>query len=125
MTTSRAESQHTQYGRRRSNTATSVLRSPAPHTPLPPPPTLKVGDSKVFNSWVHEPKESHAVIFNQAWWMGVAEGDMLRVIGNSGDAEKRAEDGGFLFIVPRDEGCSKPQLQVCSLRLLWTALELS
>lgn len=116
MTLSRAESQHTQYGRRRSNTATSVLRSPAPA----PPPPLKVGDSKVFNSWVHEPKESQAVIFNQSWWPGVVEGDMLRVTGNTGtgtaaDAEKVLDDGGFLFIVPKDEGRAKPQLQVCAI----------
>jgi hypothetical protein len=67
---------------------------------------LKVGDSKVFNSWVHDPKESQLVIFNQAWWPGVAEGDMLRVSGSGVD------DSGFLFIVPKDEGCTKPQLQV-------------
>lgn len=77
------------------------MRSPA----LAP---LKPGDSKVFNSWVHELKESQSesVIFNQSWWPGVVEGDMLRVTGSA------ADDSGFLFVVPKDEGCSKPQLQV-------------
>ena len=109
MTVSRAESLATQYGRRRSNTATSVLRSPAP-APLP---SLKIGDSKVLNSWVHETKESKAVIFNQAWWPGVEEGDMLRVTASTGmNDEKQQDDGGFLFIVPKEEVCPKPQLQV-------------
>lgn len=103
MTTSRAESQHTQYGRRRSNTATSLLRTPA--TPVP----LKYGDSKVLNLWVHDQKESQTVIFNQTWWQGAAEGDMLRVTGSGADSFT----SGFLFIVPKDEGCAKPQLQVC------------
>ncbi|KAF7986603.1 hypothetical protein HWV62_26386 [Athelia sp. TMB] len=109
MTVSRAESLATQYGRRRSNTATSVLRSPAPA----PFPSLKIGDSKVLNSWVHETKESKAVIFNQAWWPGVEEGDMLRVTASTEmKDEKQQDDGGFLFIVPKDEVCPKPQLQV-------------
>jgi DEP domain-containing protein 5 len=112
MTTSRAESQHPQYGRRRSNTATSMMRSPAPAGPL------KVGDSKVFNSWVHDPKDSQSVIFNQLWWPGVAEGDMLRVTGSGADGD----GSGFLFIVPKDEGCAKPQLQVRRRLLLKRAL---
>ena len=77
-----------------------MLRSPAPAAPL------KVGDSKVFNSWVHDPKESQSVIFNQSLWPGVVAGDMLRITGSG------AEDSGFLFIVPKDEGYAKPQLQV-------------
>jgi DEP domain-containing protein 5 len=78
-----------------------MLRSPVPIA------SLKVGDTKVFNSWVHDPKESQSVIFNQSWWPGVVEGDMLCVSGSG------ADDSGFLFNVPRDEGCTKPQLQVC------------
>jgi DEP domain-containing protein 5 len=105
MTTSRAESQHAQYGRRRSNTGSSMLRSPAPILPL------KVGDSKVFNSWVHDPKESQAVIFNRSWWPGVVEGDMLRITCSGTD------DSGVLFIIPKDEGYAKPQLQVRGLLL--------
>jgi hypothetical protein len=77
-----------------------MLRSPAP---IPP---LKVGDSKVFNLWVHDPKESQSVIFNQSCWLGVVEGDILRVTYSG------AEDSGFLFIVPKDEAGLKPQLQV-------------
>ncbi|KAH7889491.1 hypothetical protein F5I97DRAFT_1800751 [Phlebopus sp. FC_14] len=90
-----------QHGRRRSNTAQSILRN-HPSTPL------KRGDSKIFNSWVHDPKESAKVIFNQSWWPGVAEGDMLRV------SRTQSEDDtcGYLFMVPKDEGCTKPNLQI-------------
>ncbi|RDB22222.1 Vacuolar membrane-associated protein IML1 [Hypsizygus marmoreus] len=101
MTTSRAESLQSHYSRRRSNTAQSILR-PTPAVPL------KYGDSKVFNSWVHDIKESTNVIFNQSWWPGVAEGDLLQVKGSI------SEDPGavFLFAVPKDDGCAKPQLQI-------------
>jgi hypothetical protein len=101
MTTSRAESQQSQYSRRRSNTAQSILR------PTPAAAPLKYGDSKVFNSWVHDTKESSNVIFNQSLWPGVAEGDVLRVIGSNSDP-----DFTFLFTVPKDDGCTKHQLQV-------------
>ncbi|KAF8055877.1 hypothetical protein FPV67DRAFT_721529 [Lyophyllum atratum] len=105
MATSRAESQQSQYSRRRSNTAQSILR------PIPAVP-LQYGDFKILNSWVHDTKddskESQSVIFNQSWWPGVAEGDLLRVMGsNSNDP-----DFAFLFTVPKDDGCSKPQLQI-------------
>jgi hypothetical protein len=72
---------------------------------------LKLGDSKVLNSWVHDPKESSKVILNQSWWPGVAEGDMLRVVGTQSE-----DDSGYLFTVPKDEGCSKLALQVLLLR---------
>ncbi|KAJ7143200.1 hypothetical protein C8R43DRAFT_579168 [Mycena crocata] len=98
MSGSRGESQPAQ-GRRRSNTAQSLLR------PMPAAPPLKVGDFQVLNSWVHDLKESTTVIFNHSWWPGVCEGDMLSVASYSG-----AE--AFVFMVPRDEGCPKPQLQI-------------
>ncbi|KAJ6526232.1 hypothetical protein DFH09DRAFT_1328576 [Mycena vulgaris] len=98
MSGSRGESQPA-YGRRRSNTAQSLLR------PMPAAGPLKVGDSQVLNSWVHDLKESTTVIFNQSWWPGVCEGDMLSVASYSG-----AE--AFVFMVSRDEGCPKPQLQI-------------
>ena len=101
MSTSRAESQQP-YGRRRSNTAQSILRS----TPVTP---LKYGDSKVLNSWVHEPKESANVVLNQSWWPGVSGGDLLRVRGSNAEDP----DFAFLFTVPKDDGCIKHQLQVC------------
>ncbi|KAF5368784.1 hypothetical protein D9615_010396 [Tricholomella constricta] len=105
MTTSRAESQNSQYNRRRSNTAQSILR-PTPVVPL------KYGDFKILNSWVHDTKddtrETHSVIFNQSWWPGVSEGDLLRVKGSNSDDP----DFAFLFIVLKDDGCSKPQLQI-------------
>ncbi|KAF8891283.1 hypothetical protein BD779DRAFT_1514381 [Infundibulicybe gibba] len=91
MAVSRSESLQSQYGRRRSNTAQSVMR------PTPPTP-LAFGDSKVLNSWVHDAKESSAVIFNQVWW----------------PVSRTNSDGSaaFLFMVPKDEGCTKPQLQI-------------
>jgi hypothetical protein len=57
------------------------------------------------------------VVFNQSWWAGVSEGDLLKVRGcNSEDP-----GFGFLFLVPRDDGCAKHQLQVChSLMVLFT-----
>ena len=103
MATSREQSQ---FGRRRSNTAQSTFRA------IPPPLTaisLRLGDSKVLNAWVHDVKDSPAVIFNQSWWPGVAEGDLLKVLSSNADHPESA----FLFLVPKDEGCSKPQLQVC------------
>ncbi|KAF8972648.1 hypothetical protein BDZ97DRAFT_1901173 [Flammula alnicola] len=99
MATSREQSQ---YGRRRSNTAQSNFRA------LPPVGPLAIGDSKVLNAWVHDVKDTHSVIFNQSWWPGVAEGDCLRVLSNNADNPEAA----FLFTVPKDEGCSKPQLQI-------------
>ncbi|KAF8205494.1 hypothetical protein K438DRAFT_1963936 [Mycena galopus ATCC 62051] len=99
MSGSRAESQPA-YGRRRSNTAQSILR------PMPPAAPLKIGDFQVLNSWVHDLKESTNVIFNQSWWPGVCEGDMISVSAGYSGAE------AFVFIVPRDEDCAKPQLQI-------------
>jgi len=96
----RADSQHSQYTRRRSNTAQSIVRN-LPHSPL------RVGDTKVFNLWVDDTKESVSVLFNQTWWPGVLEGDMLRVTGLNSDFKS-----GFLFVVPKDDGNLKPQLQV-------------
>ncbi|KAJ4488454.1 hypothetical protein J3R30DRAFT_940415 [Lentinula aciculospora] len=102
MSTSRADSQQPQYGRRRSNTAQSILRPP----PLPTIP-LKFGDSTILNAWVHDTKESSAVILNPNYWYGVAEGDLLSV---SAGVENSAE--AFIFVVPKDDTNLKPQLQI-------------
>ena len=103
MATSREQSQ---FGRRRSNTAQSSFRAIPPTSAMAP---LNLGDSKVLNAWVHDVKDSPAVIFNQSWWPGVAEGDLLKVLSSNADHPESA----FLFMVPKDEGCPKPQLQVC------------
>ncbi|KAI6166822.1 hypothetical protein EDD17DRAFT_1095190 [Pisolithus thermaeus] len=100
MTTVRTDSQTLQYGRRRSNTLQSTIGNP-------PPAPLRHGDFKVLNTWVHESKETPKVIFNQSWWPGVTEGDVLRVT-----ALQSEDFSGFLFTVPKDEGCSKPTLQI-------------
>lgn len=72
--------------------------------------TLQVGDYTILNAWVHDNvKESNAILFNQSLWPGVVEGDMLRITASNEDSDPGA---GILFIVPRDEGSSKPQLQV-------------
>ncbi|KAF9447582.1 hypothetical protein P691DRAFT_776015 [Macrolepiota fuliginosa MF-IS2] len=104
MSSSRAESQHSHFGRRRSNTAQSVLRSLPPPAPNP----LKVGDSRTFNLWVHESKDAPGVLFNYASWPGVVEGDLLRV--NKLGAEN--PDESFLFFVPKEDQCPRPQLQI-------------
>ncbi|KAL4067845.1 hypothetical protein V8B97DRAFT_1402205 [Scleroderma yunnanense] len=95
-----ADPHPSQYTRRRSNTVQSIAASTLPSA-------LRLGDSKVLNSWVHDVKESPRVIFNQSWWPGVAEGDVLRVTPLQAD-----ESSGYLFTVPKDEGCSKPTLQI-------------
>ena len=95
------------FGRRRSNTGQSTFRPILPTSATTV--SLKLGDSKVLNAWVHDVKDSPAVIFNQSWWPGVAEGDLLKVLSSNADHP----DSAFLFMVPKDEGCPKPQLQVC------------
>lgn len=105
MSTVRPDSHAQQFGRRRSNTAQSILRN----LPVPLSQPLKLGDVKVLNSWVHDQKESSTAILNQTWLPGVAEGDMLQVSGcNTGNAAST----GYLFMVPKDEGCPKTALQV-------------
>ena len=103
MANSREQSQ---FGRRRSNTGQSTFRAVPPTSATV---SLELGDSKVLNAWVHDVKDSPAVIFNQFWWPGVAEGDLLKVLSSNADNPESA----FLFMVPKDEGSSKPQLQVC------------
>ncbi|KAJ3761129.1 hypothetical protein EV360DRAFT_93195 [Lentinula raphanica] len=102
MSTSRADSQQPQYGRRRSNTAQSIRRPP----PLPTIP-LKVGDSTPLNAWVHDTRDSPSVILNPIYWPGVAEGDLLSVVASR---ETAAE--AFIFVVPKDDSTLKPQLQI-------------
>ncbi|KAF9261252.1 hypothetical protein L218DRAFT_961730 [Marasmius fiardii PR-910] len=97
MSTARTEAQQGQYGRRRSNTTQSMFRS-TPNVPL------LYGDNTVLNSWVHDVKDSPNVILNHAYWPSVREGDMLSISAGEGRA--------FLFVVPKDEGCPKPQLQI-------------
>ncbi|TFY55303.1 hypothetical protein EVG20_g9368, partial [Dentipellis fragilis] len=95
MSVSRAESQ---YGRRRSNTAQSVFRNP--------PPPLKYGDTKVLTLWTHD--TSPNVILNQAYWPGVAEGDLIKVTPANSE-----EQFGFLFVVGSNEDSSTiPQRQI-------------
>lgn len=111
MTTSRAESQQSHFSRRRSNTTQSILRQ-VPPTITP----LKVGESKPFNLWVHDIKDSPSILFNHSWWPGVAEGDLLRVMSVNSAAES-----SFLFVVPKEDVSAKPQLQVniCRSRVLY------
>lgn len=100
MSSSRAESQASQYGRRRSNTAQSLYRVPPLLTTAP----LKYGDAKTLTIWVHDPAQPPGldVVLNHAHWPGVAEGDMLA-----------DETSGFLFSVQKDEASARQQ--VCPL----------
>ncbi|PFH48488.1 hypothetical protein AMATHDRAFT_149797 [Amanita thiersii Skay4041] len=116
MTTSRAESQQSNYGRRRSNTTQSVLRPVQQQNAVP----LKVGDSKVLNLWVHPTKDSTSILFNHSWWPGVAEGDLLRVMSTSAGGP----ESSFLFVVPKEEVSSKPQLQISIPKSIADAFQL-
>jgi hypothetical protein len=112
MTTSRAESiNQPPYGRKRSNTVQSFLRSPV--TPITP---LCVGDSQVLSLWVHDAAtQGNDVIFNSEYWPGAAEGDMIRVTAVPADGEELSlrEQIGFLFIVQNhDNRTLNNQLQV-------------
>ncbi|KAF9521450.1 hypothetical protein CPB83DRAFT_900720 [Crepidotus variabilis] len=120
------------------NTNTNTNSSSIP-PPLPNFPPLKVGDSKVLHAWVpdlnindaygyakekEKEKEAQTVLFNHTCWPGVMEGDCLRVtnyvglnmngsgtsIHNVGRDDE--DEKGFLFIVTKDEGPMKPQLQI-------------
>jgi hypothetical protein len=72
-----------------------------------------VGDQKTFTLWVHETKETPSIIFNQSWWPGVSEGDLLRLTGGRDqEGEISHVQEGFYFFVPKDDGCAKPKLQV-------------
>lgn len=104
MTTVRSEVQTSQFaGRRRSNTAQSVFRNATvASTPL------RFGDSKSLTAWVHDPKESSTITFNPIWWPGSVEGDLLYVSHQRWEESRQ----GFLFLVPKDEGNIKHQLQV-------------
>ncbi|KAL0572471.1 vacuolar membrane-associated protein iml1 [Marasmius crinis-equi] len=97
MSAVRGESQQPHYGRRRANTSQSMFR------PILSEP-LVYGSSTVLNSWVHDVKDSPNVILNHAYWPGVRERDLLSVSAGDGRA--------FLFVVPKDGGVSKPQLQI-------------
>ncbi|KAH9479659.1 Vacuolar membrane-associated protein IML1 [Psilocybe cubensis] len=91
------------YGRRRSNTAQSNFRA-VPTFVVP----ISIGESKVLNAWVHDVKETQSVVFNHSFWPGVQEGDCLKVSGSNVENP----EAGFLFIVPREDYCPKPQLQI-------------
>jgi hypothetical protein len=104
-----------QFARKRSNTAQSNFRVVSTFVPL------KVGDSKVLHAWVHDVRESPAVIFNYSWWPGVQEGDCLKVSSNDSEDTELA----FLFTVPRIEPCPKPQLQVRMIAPLKIRLNLT
>ena len=102
MSVARSDSQSVSFGRRRSNTAQSVYKN-SPVSALP----LKMGDTVTLIAWVHNPQDSPNVMFNRTYWPGVMEGDLLSISAGSTDSAS-----GFLFIVPRDEGPLKHQLQV-------------
>jgi DEP domain-containing protein 5 len=99
MSTTRAESQHPQYGRRRSNTTQSIVKNP----PVSP---IEIGDFKVLSLWVDDTKDA-VLSFNHTWWPGVAEGDLLRVTSSASDGKS-----GFLFIAAKEDCNLRPQLQV-------------
>ncbi|KAF7778433.1 hypothetical protein Agabi119p4_2778 [Agaricus bisporus var. burnettii] len=104
MSSSRAESQHSLFGRRRSNTAQSVLRP----LPQPAPPPLNIGDTKSFSLCVHETKDAPDILFNHSSWPGVTEGDLMRV--NKHGTE--GHDDAFLFFVPKEDQSPRSQLHL-------------
>lgn len=103
MSVSRSESLAPNLrSRRRSNTAQSVFKNSSQSTA-----PLQIGDTKILTTWVHDPKESPAITLNQSFWPGLIEGDLLQLSVNNAESAS-----GFLFIVPKDEGVAKQQLQV-------------
>lgn len=69
---------------------------------------LQSGDSIVLITWVHDTKEHQGgVVLNHHWWPGIAEGDLVQLAANNVENPL-----SFLFIVPRDDGARKHQLQV-------------
>ena len=100
MTTSRSESVSQPYGRKRSNTVQSYLRSP----PTPATP-LALGDAQILSLWVHDVSQGSDVLFNTECWPGVLKGDMIRVTAVPADGEELSlrEQDGFLFIVQGDD----------------------
>ncbi|KAF7314328.1 DEP domain-containing protein [Mycena kentingensis (nom. inval.)] len=109
MSATRGESQ-SGFGRRRSNTAQSLLR------PMPAVP-LKVGDFQVLNAWVHDLSTSTAVGFVHAFFPGVREGDMLSVVGLNGGEP-------FVFVVQRDEPVLRQGQQISIPKPLADAFKL-
>jgi hypothetical protein len=47
-------------------------------------------------------------VFKHVWWPGVTEGDIVRVTPHNFEGGS----SGFLFIVPKDDGGARSQLQV-------------
>lgn len=105
------------YGRKRSNTVQSVLKSAVPASTIPAVPAipLRTGDTKVLTIWVHDPKDSPSVILNHTWWPGVQEGDLLQ-LSDHGSGPK------VLFQVPKPDESVKHQLQVYRTFLSGNAL---
>ena len=107
------------FGRKRSNTVQSLYKN-APNIPSIPALPLKVGDTKVLTTWVHDPKDSTAITLNRSWWPGAAEGDMFRLTPHSSQNPSpiSAQDTpGMLFIASNEE-VQKHQLQVSSSHLI-------
>lgn len=118
MSNSRAESSNQpRYGRKRSDTLQSMLRSPTSATPL------VIGNTKELTLWVNDSTTSSSpnapeVVLNPDCWPGALDGDIIRVTAVSDEEDELDRDGrwekdGFLFIVNiRDaQGCA-PGLQV-------------
>ena len=107
-----------QVGRKRSNTVQSLYKNP-PSIPSIPALPLKLGDTKVLTTWVHDPKDSTAIILNRSWWPGVVEGDMFRLTPHSSQSHTSSsaqETAGMVFVASNEE-IQKHQLQVSSFHL--------
>ena len=109
---SRSESQQpSQYGRKRSNTVQSILKSTTSSVSIPIVPAIPIrtGDSKVLTLWVHDSKDSPSVVLNHFWWPGVQEGDLLQLCAQS---PEQGSGHKALFQVPKHDETVKHQLQV-------------
>ena len=114
MAASRSESQQpSAYGRKRSNTVTSVFKpnTSTSATPVVPAIPLRTGDSKALTTWVHDTKDSPSVILNQTWWPGLQEGDLLQLCAQP---PEHGSGHRVLFLVPKPDESIKHQLQVHS-----------
>jgi len=100
-----------EYGRKRSNTQSSIHGSLSQvRVPVPPPQPLEIGDSCTLTAWIH-PEDDRTVRLNPDAWPGIKEGDLVEVTA----ASDSSASNELSFVFPAngfDETRKSPRLQV-------------